>query len=56
MKSKQCLQIETVDDSLAEYNESFIVSIFTNNSAVNQEIHTIPVVIEPNDGIVMTAV
>ena len=56
MRSQQCLQIETVDDSLAEYTESFIVSIFTNNSAVNQELHTIPVFIRPNDGIVKTTV
>ena len=43
VRSQQCLQIETVDDSLAEQTESFTVSVFTNNSAVNQEIHTIPV-------------
>ena len=56
VRSKQCLQIETVDDSLAEYTETFTVSIFTNNSAVNEELHTIYVYITSNDGIVMTAV
>ena len=55
VRSKQCLQIETVDDPLAEYYESLIVSIFNNNSAVNQKLHTIPIFIQPNDGIVMTA-
>ena len=49
MRSHQCVQIEIIDDSLAEDWEMFSVLLSTNNSAVNLTRHEFDVFIEPND-------
>ena len=48
-RSHQCLQIEIIDDSLAEDWEMFSVLLSTNSSAVNLTRHEFNVFIEPND-------
>ena len=48
-RSHQCLQIEIIDDSLAEDWEMFSVLLSTNNSAVNLTCREFNVFIEPND-------
>ena len=49
-RSHQCLQIEIIDDSLAEDWEMFSVLLSTNSSAVNLTRHEFNVFIEPSDG------
>ena len=49
-RSHQCLQIEIIDDSLAEDWEMFSVLLSTNSSAVNLTRQVFNVFIEPNDG------
>ena len=48
-RSHQCLQIEIIDDSLAEDWEMFSVLLSTNSSAVNLTRQEFNVFIEPND-------
>ena len=45
----QCLEIEIINDPLAENWEVFSVLLSTNSSAVNITTHTINIYIEPND-------
>ena len=47
--SEQCLEIEIINDPLAEDWEAFSVLLSTNSSAVNITTHTINIYIEPND-------
>ena len=53
-RSHKCLQIEIIDDSLAEDWEMFSVLLSTNSSAVNLTRHEFNVFIEPNDGMYMS--
>ena len=53
-RSHQCLQIEIIDDSLAEDWEMFSVLLSTNSSAVNLTRHEFNVFIQPNDNIGIT--
>ena len=48
-RSHQCLQIEIIDDSLAEDWEMFSVLLSTNSSAVNLIMHKLNVFIRPNN-------
>ena len=50
LRSQQCLEIEIIDDSLAEPWENFIVNISTNNTHVNLTQRQLSVYIAPNDG------
>ena len=53
MRSERCLEIEIIDDSLAESFEMFTVLLSTNSSTtVNVTRHYFNVFIRPNDGIV----
>ena len=47
-RSQQCVQIEIIDDSLAEDWEMFTVLLSTNSSAVNLTRHEFNVFIQPN--------
>ena len=49
MRSEQCLEIEIIDDALAEGHEKFTVQLSTNSSAVNLTIQKFDVFILPND-------
>ena len=49
-RSHQCLQIEIIDDSLAEGWEMFSVLLSTNSSAVNLTRQEFNIFIRPNDG------
>ena len=51
LRSQQCLKIELIDDSLAEFWERFSVTISTNSSTVNLTRREFNVFIGPNDGI-----
>ena len=53
IRSMQCLQIEIIDDSLAESWEMFTVLLSTNNSAVQLTHHSFDVFIQPNDGMLI---
>ena len=46
---EQCLEIEIIDDSLAEYWERFTVELSTSNSAVNLTQQQFDVYIRPSD-------
>ena len=50
-RSKQCLEIEIIDDALAEGHEKFTVQLSTeaDSSAVNLTIQEFDVFILPND-------
>ena len=48
-RSEQCLEIEIIDDALAEGHEMFTVQLSTNSSAVNLTIQEFDVFILPND-------
>ncbi|CAI8047096.1 Neurotrypsin, partial [Geodia barretti] len=50
LRSQQCLKIELIDDSLAEFWEMFSVTISTNSSTVNLTRREFNVFIGPNDG------
>ena len=50
MRSHQCVQIEIIDDSLAEDWERFTVLLSTNSSAVNLTLNKFDVFIHPSDG------
>ena len=50
MKSRQCVQIEIIDDSLAEFWEVFTVLLSTNSSAVDLTLNKFDIYISPNDG------
>jgi tetrahydromethanopterin S-methyltransferase subunit F len=50
LRSQQCLKIELIDDSLAEFWEMFSVTISTNSSTVNLTRREFNVYIGPNDG------
>ena len=47
-RSLQCVQIEIIDDSLAEDWEMFTVLLSTNSSTVNLTRHEFDVFIQPN--------
>ena len=49
-RSEQCLEIEIIDDALAEDWEIFTVQLSTDSSAVNLTIQKFDVFILPNDG------
>lgn len=49
MRSQLCLEIEIIDDQLAEGYEMFSVLLSTNSSAVNITIHQFDIFIQPND-------
>ena len=49
---EQCLEIEIIDDALAEDWEIFTVRLSTENSAVNLTVQEFDVYIFPNDGII----
>ena len=48
-EQEQCLEIEIINDPLAENWEVFSVLLSTNSSAVNITTHTINIYIGPND-------
>ena len=49
---EQCLEIEIIDDALAEDWEIFTVQLSTDSSAVNLTLQEFDVHIVPNDGII----
>ena len=52
VRSQQCLEIELIDDSLAESWEMFSVTLSTNSSSsVNITRREFNIFIAPNDGI-----
>ena len=50
LRSQQCLKIELIDDSLAEFWEIFSVTISTNSSTVNLTRREFNVYVRPDDG------
>ena len=46
-----CLEIEIIDDPLAEDYEMFSVLLSTNSSAVDLNLHQFDIYIQPNDGV-----
>ena len=45
-----CLEIDIIDDLLAEDYEMFSVLLSTNSSSVNLTVHQFNIFIPPNDG------
>ena len=46
-----CLEIEIIDDPLAEDYEMFSVLLSTNSSAVDLNLSQFDILIQPNDGV-----